>query len=265
MNRFRSGLAEQTFPDAQRWMPPNVGAAPLHGSEPEPEPEPLVHQPTAVELAAIEEAARAAGAAAGFQAGYQEGLEQALAQAGAERDARLARETELRAIQDATLQETIAALEGIAADLADPLARSADDLEPELLMLVETLAKRVIMDEVSQRPDLIARVLRQALVQLPSRNHPLRVHVHPDDQAILDAYANSIGESLTWLADPAIERGGCLVESGASRIDARLETRLRQSIEAIWGELAPPVESAPTEPPEVPPEAPPEAPLENDV
>ena len=263
MSRFRAGLAERTFPDAQRWMPPDVGASPLR--EPEPEPESLIHPPTAGELAAIEEAARAAGATAGFEAGYQEGLEQALQQAGAERDARLARETELRTLHDATLKETITALEGIAADLADPLARSADDLEPELLMLVETLAKRVIMDELRQRPDLIARVLRQALVQLPSRNHALRVHVHPDDQAILETYANSIGESLTWLADPAIERGGCLVESGASRIDARLETRLRQSIDAIWGELAPPVESALAEPPEVPLETPPEALRENEA
>ncbi|AFL72429.1 flagellar biosynthesis/type III secretory pathway protein [Thiocystis violascens DSM 198] len=263
MNRSRSGLAEQMFPDAQRWMPPDVTTPPL--CEPEPEPEPLVHRPTADELAAIEEAARAAGAEAGFEAGYREGLEQALQEAGEERDARLARETELRTLQEATLQETIAALEGIAADLADPLARSADDLEPELLMLVETLAKRVVMDELRQRPDLIARVLRQALAQLPSRNRPLRVHVHPDDQAILDAYANSIGESLTWLADPAIERGGCLIESGASRIDARLETRLRQSIDAIWGELAQPMESAPAEPPEAQMEVPPEAPLENDA
>jgi flagellar assembly protein FliH len=244
-------LAKPSAHEAQRWMPPDVGAPLPRPPASVAAPDPIVQPPTADEIAAIEEAARTAGAESGYQAGYQsgyqEGLDQALQQAEEERLGRLAREAELHASQEATLRETVAALEGIARSLADPLASSADELEPELLMLVATLAKRVIMEELSLRPELITRVLRQALVQLPSRNHPLRVHVHPDDQAILDDYANSVGESIAWFADPAIERGGCLVDSGASRIDARLETRLRQSIDAVWGELAPPVVCAAVE------------------
>ncbi len=247
MNPVRFGLQELHACEARRWIPPDVGRPLPALSEPEAPPEPVPVPPTAEEIAAIEEAARMTGTEAGYQAGYQagfqEGLDQALQQAAAEREARLARETELRASQDVTLRETVAALEAIAVNLADPLSSSADDLEPELLMLVTTLAKRVIMEEVITRPELIASVLRQALTQLPSRKHAIRVHLHPDDQAILQAYAHSAGESITWLVDPDIERGGCLIESGASRIDANLEARLRQSINAIWGELARPVDA----------------------
>lgn len=234
----QSGRAERSVPEPQRWVPPNVGVA-VPGLAETP-----VVPPTADDIAAIEESARAAGTAAGYQAGYasgyQEGRDQALREAEDERQARAARESEWSALRESTLRTTVAALEGIAADLADPLARSADALEPELLILATTLAEKIVMEELRLRPELVQRVLRQALLQLPSRNHPRRIHVHPEDQAILEAYAESLGERMTWVADSAMERGGCLVESGPSRIDGRLQTRLRQSIDAVWGELMPP-------------------------
>ncbi len=134
----------------------------------------------------------------------------------------------------------MAALEGIARQLADPLASSADALEPELLLLVTTLARRVIQEELTTHPELVARVLHEALGQLPSRNHRIRVHVNPEDQRILEIHASARGETITWIPDPGLEPGGCILESGPSRIDASLETRLRQGIEAIWGEVTPP-------------------------
>ena len=249
----RSMLSGQASHEAQRWMPPDVGIPPL----PIEEAVSVVQRPTAEEVDAIKDAARAIGAEAGYQAGYQAGYdagqqearEQVAQEAEAERQAREVRETVWLAQQEATqreqeatLRETVTALEGMAQALSDPLASTVDDLEPELLALTATLARRVIMEELNLRPELIQKVLRQALTQLPSRHHPIRVHVHPDDQPLLQAYAESSGETIGWIADPTIERGGCLIDSGPSRIDASLEARLRQSIDAIWGELVPPVE-----------------------
>lgn len=249
MSRFQSILPEQAGHEVQRWMPPDVGIPPPRQDEAEP----VVLRPTAEEVEAIKDAARAIGAEAGYQAGYQAGYdagqqaarEQVAQEAEAERQAREARETVWLATQETTLRETVAALEGIAQALADPLAATVDALEPELLALTTTLARRVIMEELSLRPELIQGVLRQALAQLPSRHHPVRVHVHPDEQATLAAYADASSENLTWVMDPAIERGGCLLDSGPSRIDASLDARLRQTIDAIWGELASPAEPVP--------------------
>lgn len=250
MSRFQ--LLQAHFgQEVERWLPPDVGDRPPPPEpepEPELEPEPEFHVPTAEEIAAIEEAARVAGTQAGYQAGYDqgyrggydEGCEKARQEADLERQAREAREAAWLAEQERALRETVAALELVARNLADPLASTADDLEPELLALVTTLARRVVMEELRLRPELVQEVLHQALTRLPSRNHKIRVHLHPDDRALLEAYAASHGEQLTWLQDPSIERGGCRIESGPSRIDATLETRLRQSIEAVWGELAPP-------------------------
>ncbi|MBK1716703.1 hypothetical protein CKO27_03390 [Thiocystis violacea] len=224
--------------EIQRWMPPDVA---LDSATP-PQPEGGTLSPE--ELAAITETARQTGAEAGFRAGYQtgyqEGLELAAREAAAERQERERREQEWRAHEESTLRATVGSLVGIAREFADPLANSADALEPELLALVSALARRVVLAELATRPELIEQVLQSALGQLPSRNHGVRVEVHPDDQRILEIYASAHGETVTWIANPDLEPGGCILVSGPSRIDASLEVRLRQGIEAIWGELTRP-------------------------
>jgi len=216
----------------QRWQPPDVGApppAPEPEPEPEVEPEPERYLPTAAEIEAIEQAARDAGYEAGFESGYKEGRE--LGQGEAEKEG--------RARYDKKVRETVEALEGVARDLADPLAAAADALEPELLALVVAMARRVVMAELEQHPEHVARVLGSALGQLPSRNREIRVRINPEDAEILEAYARDRDERISWRPDPGVARGGCTIESGPSRIDATLEERLRQSVEALWGEVEP--------------------------
>ncbi|WP_082806057.1 FliH/SctL family protein [Marichromatium gracile] len=217
----------------QRWQPPDVGAPPppepAPAPEPEVEPEPERYLPTAAEIEAIEQAARDAGYEAGFESGYKEGRE--LGQGEAEKEG--------RARYDKKVRETVEALEGVARDLADPLAAAADALEPELLALVVAMARRVVMAELEQHPEHVARVLGSALGQLPSRNREIRVRINPEDAEILEAYARDRDERISWRPDPEVARGGCIVESGPSRIDATLEERLRQGVEALWGEVEP--------------------------
>lgn len=249
MSRFLSTSDPQLAAGIRRWLPPDVDFDPNAVEVAEPEGPP---PPTPEEIAALQEAARHEGVEAGYrdgyETGYREGREKADQEAEAERAEREAREQEWRQTEEQTLRETVAALEGIARALADPLADSADALEPELLALVSALARRVVMAELATRPELIQQVLHEALQQLPSRKHPVRIHVNPHDQELLAAYAEANDEQPTWIADPEVEPGGCILISGPSRIDAGLETRLRQGIEAIWGELEPPAPESTDEP-----------------
>jgi len=262
VNRILTLAGPSFCADVRLWDPPDVSLPDVFldiiEEDDESPPEPVIPLPTPAEIAAIEEAARHAGAEAGYQDGYQAGYdagrELATQLAHEEQRTRQQRELDFRTEQEAMLKIAVGALENIAHALADPLADSADALEPELLLLVTTLARRVIMEELQQHPELIVSVLRQALTQLPSRHHPLRIHIHPDDQVMLEAYAHALDETMIWLPDQAIERGGCVVQSGPSRIDATLETRLQQAIDAIWGELAPPAAApTPTSSPALPP------------
>lgn len=265
MSRFLSASDPRLAAGIRRWLPPDVDFDPNAVEIPEPEGPP---PPTPEEIAALQEAARHEGAEAGYregyEAGYREGRAKADQEAEVERAEREAREQEWRQTEEQTLRETVAALEGIAHALADPLAESADALEPELLALVSALARRVVMAELTTCPELVQQVLHEALQQLPSRKHQIRIHVNPRDQELLAAYAESNDEQPIWIADPEVEPGGCILTSGPSRIDAGLETRLRQGIEAIWGELEPPAPSSPTDEsePMAEPESQPEPELE---
>jgi flagellar assembly protein FliH len=66
----------------------------------------------------------------------------------------------------------------------------------------------------------------------------LRVHVHPDDAAVLGPHwpeqqSTQLGQHLELVPDPAIRRGGCLVEGDYGAVDARVETQLQLAIEAL--------------------------------
>lgn len=245
----------------ETWKPPYFGRAPVE-EEPEAQepaeeapPEIEYHLPTAEEVAAIEEAAREAGHASGFDQGYQDGRERAEKEAEAHRQAQAE-----QAAQE--LASAVAALEEIARQLADPLINAADELEPELLLLATTLARRVIMAELNTRSELVEGVLHQALQRLPSRHMPVQVRVNPEDLAVVETYAEAHDERIQWVADAELTRGGCLIEAGPSRIDATIETRLAQAIDAVWGELSRPeddLESEPDPEPEYMPEPEPRA------
>ncbi|WP_018877359.1 FliH/SctL family protein [Thioalkalivibrio sp. ALE28] len=212
-----------TDASASLWEPPEIGDDGVH---------PPRRLPTAAEIEAIEEEARKNG----FESGYAEGHE--LGQKEAEKAA-LARE-------DKKLRETVAALEAVAGSLADPLADAADALEPELLALVTVLARKVVQSELESRPEQIRTVLEGALAQLPGRNQEVRVHLNPEDQGLVETYAERADARITWVPDPGLARGGCRVEAGAASVDASLERRLQHAVEALWnGEYAPAADAEP--------------------
>lgn len=204
-------------PDASVWEPPEIGDEGLR---------PARRLPTAAEIEAIEEQARQNG----FEAGYAEGHEVGKHEA----------EKAARAKSDKQLRETVAQLESLAGGLTDPLAEAADQLEPEILALTVALARKVLNAELETQPEQIERVLHQALEQLPGRHREVRVHVHPDDRALLEDYAQTLDARVQWVSDNGLARGGCRVEAGAAVVDASLERRLQQAVEAVWGELEEP-------------------------
>jgi len=215
--------AARNDPDARAslWEPPELGQKKAATER---------HLPTAAEIQAIEEEARQNG----FESGYSEGHELGRDEA----------EKEARARADKELREAVASLEGAAAGLADPLAQGLDALEPELLALVTAMARKVIRSELEARPDRIREILHAALGQLPGRNQEVQVHLNPEDQALVADYGENADPRIRWIPDPALARGGCRVEAGAATVDASLEKRLQQALEALWNGDYPAAEEA---------------------
>lgn len=112
--------------------------------------------------------------------------------------------------------------------MASPLAQVGQDVQDELVQLAMAIARQVVQRELMTQPEQIRDVVTQAISALPSGNRHLRIHLHPEDAHLLAEHLD-VHESSSWkvIEDATLTRGGCIVDTGATRVDARLETRLQ--------------------------------------
>ena len=97
------------------------------------------------------------------------------------------------------------------------------------------LARQIVRSELAARPESVAAVAQEALETLMLSARHITLRVHPDDQPLV---AEGAGELLAargarLAADAAIARGGCVVESNISLVDASIETRWRRAAASI--------------------------------
>jgi flagellar biosynthesis/type III secretory pathway protein FliH len=138
-----------------------------------------------------------------------------------------------------------AELAAVAAPLAALIAGSVVDraeslrrLDEETLDLSLAIARAVVKHEVTLAPETALAVARAALNEL-SAGATVMIRVHPGDDATLREglpYLElPVSTQVDVFADPSITRGGCIVESGAGRVDATVDTQLAR-MEALLHE-----------------------------
>lgn len=133
------------------------------------------------------------------------------------------------------LATRIAAVERILDTLARPLEDMDHRVEDELLALVQTIVRQLIRREVHIDPAHIIGVIREGLAALPLAAGDITVRLHPDDADVVRSCLTENATDRAWRleTDPLLERGGCLITSARSTIDARLETRLARVIAGL--------------------------------
>ncbi len=114
-----------------------------------------------------------------------------------------------------------------------------------VLELACEMARQVLRHEISSNPNVLLPVIREALGLLFADSRAVLIKLNPLDLDVLqdilrEEYPNL---PLTLQPDAAITRGGCLVESGGTVIDGRLEKRWVRAIGRLGQNL--PWEEAP--------------------
>lgn len=135
--------------------------------------------------------------------------------------------------------EAVERLRAVLQALEAPLADLTPELEESLLRLAKALARQLVRRELKEDPAQVVGVVREAVAALPGTARHIRVHLHPEDAALVrELLAPEQGESPWRLVDdPVLARGDCRVETDASRVDAGLEQRLTALIaQALGGE-----------------------------
>lgn len=125
------------------------------------------------------------------------------------------------------LSETIEALERVLNALARPLEEMDIRVEEEIVALVTAICGALVRRELKLDPSHIIGILREGLAALPLSNEEHLIRLHPEDaDAVREYLASGAGKAWRIEADPVMERGGCVIRSGDSQVDGRLETRL---------------------------------------
>jgi flagellar assembly protein FliH len=118
--------------------------------------------------------------------------------------------------------------------------------EQQLVQLALALARRVVRRELASDDELLEALARVALERL-GEARPATIRLNPEDLA-----RTSAGRLEQWaaahvsvLADPAVSRGGCVVESPFGFVDAGIEAQLQELAGALLEATHPGFEASP--------------------
>ncbi|HEU4623168.1 MAG TPA: flagellar assembly protein FliH [Steroidobacteraceae bacterium] len=176
----------------------------------------------------VTEAEQRAAERANYEKGYQEGL----AAAQAEVNKRIAE-----------LNARVQRLDAILKMMSRPLEDLDDEVEKQLTLLALTVGKQMVRRELKTDPAQVIAVIRECVGRLPVAARDVRVHLHPEDAAVVRELLSTPSSDRAWsiVEDPALSRGGCVVRTDTSQIDAKLDSRLNAVVAAAFGD-----ERAPT-------------------
>ena len=118
---------------------------------------------------------------------------------------------------------------------SNALEQSDEQIADDVLALALEIAKAMLKVKLEVDNKVVLPVVMDAIHYLPYVHKPARILVHHDDAQILREYLADEIASQRWQIqeDSNIERGGCLVETGANQIDATNEVRWKRISDAL--------------------------------
>jgi flagellar assembly protein FliH len=150
------------------------------------------------------------------------------------------------------LDSRVQRLDSLLQFIARPLQELDAEVEKTLLQLTLAVGKQLARRELRIDPAQVIAIIRESLQELPTAAREIRVQLHPDDAAIVrERLATPVSErAWTIVEDPTMARGGCVVRSENSRIDARLESRINSIMISALGDERSAERTDTTPPPE---------------
>lgn len=122
--------------------------------------------------------------------------------------------------------------------LSKPFDQLDASVEKQLVELAIALVKQLFRREIRINPSHVIGVVRDAIQVLPVASRNVRLHLHPDDAALVRESLSPAEGEPAWsiVEDPLITHGGCSVVTENSHIDATTEARFQTVINATFGD-----------------------------
>lgn len=173
----------------------------------------------------------------GRQAGLDEGLDRGRAEGRAEQRETVRAEVlaELDALHERLQHEQAAHFGRLVARLDQELEALEQQLATAVTRIALELGRQVVRAELALQPQRVAQVAEEAVQSLLNGARHIRVRLHPEDLALVEAGCADLlaARGARLVASASVERGGCVVESDAGTVDARIGERWAQAVQAM--------------------------------
>jgi len=115
------------------------------------------------------------------------------------------------------------------------LERTDEVIAQEILSLAGDIAQAMLCAKLAIDETVVLPVVKEAVSRLPHQAEGLTLKVNPEDVRLIHEHLEAEITEHRWqvVGDIKIERGGCMVETKASLIDATNNTRWKQIAEAL--------------------------------
>lgn len=221
MTLFRV-LTEEEARTVKRWQAPSLSASGVESSRTTAQSETIVgsltrHRETLIESSDEDESVAAPDTAVGaapntqgtlpanpsaemLQTSYDEGYAQGFAEGSA-----------------AAHQQSGDEISALLNNLTHQQLAQDSQLTDEILLLAKAMARLLVHREIRDDATVLKGIVRSALERLDAKTDSARIHVNPLDAAQL-AMLLPEDQSKCLVADVALSRGDCVVESAGSTI-----------------------------------------------
>ena len=114
--------------------------------------------------------------------------------------------------------------------------------EKEVVELALAVARKIVGYEVQINRDTVVEITKAALEKVEDRE-TITVKINPSDYRYLHERTSQMihlienTDRLTFVEDPAIDEGGCLIETDCGDVDARIENQFKIIEAAFRAEL----------------------------
>lgn len=170
-------------------------------------------EPPPIDVQAALQAARQSG----YEDGYRDGM------------------AALDAFKRSHASQVSAQVQALVASVAGEIEKLDAQMADAVAVTALALARQVVRSELSLEPGHVVKVAEEAVAALLLSAKHVRVRVHPQDHALVSAGAADAlaARGAQVLADAAVERGGCVVESDLGRVDAQVAHRWQRALAAF--------------------------------
>ncbi|MCX6147597.1 MAG: FliH/SctL family protein [Candidatus Kapabacteria bacterium] len=130
----------------------------------------------------------------------------------------------------------------IAEDLKSEHHIALKKLEESVVSISLLIAQHIIGRQASEDSNLVLELVRKAISSLEN-DFVYKIHVHPDSVHILEAVKSTllddkeVSNKIVITSDTSVDLGGCVLETSAGMIDARISSQLEMLKKPLIGSI----------------------------